>query len=325
MLHDADSLTALRAAGPLPAELSVYGGTPWLGIDLAAMDGAPVDMAAWLPRLACPVVGVGPGTALAVACDVHLPDAHGLDALGERIAANPIAAASFVQLLRVSEGLPLAAGLLLESASYASLQAGEEYHRWLAAHRAEAPRPAADSGPAVLVEADGPSRRLTLNRPATQNAMSVEMRDALVTALATIADDAGVQRVEIRGRGDCFSTGGDLSEFGQVPDPASGHLIRMLSVPGKFLAMVAERAEAHVHGACIGSGIEFPAFAGTVTASPDAWFCLPEVGMGLIPGAGGCVSIARRIGRQRTARMGLTGEGVDAPTALAWGLVDRLI
>ena len=54
-----------------------------------------------------------------------------------------------------------------------------------------------------------------------------------------------------------------------------------------------------------------------VAAAPDAFFQLPEVGMGLVPGAGGTVSLPRRIGRQRTAEMALSGKRIDAETALA--------
>jgi enoyl-CoA hydratase/carnithine racemase len=61
--------------------------------------------------------------------------------------------------------------------------------------------------------------------------MSVEMRDALVDALRMVAQDDSIVRVHISGNGTCFSTGGDLKEFGLVPDTASGHIIRMLSVP----------------------------------------------------------------------------------------------
>jgi enoyl-CoA hydratase/carnithine racemase len=67
-----------------------------------------------------------------------------------------------------------------------------------------------------------------------------------------------------------------------------------------------------------------PAFASHVSAAPGATFCLPEVGMGLIPGAGGTAGIPRRIGRHRTAWLALTGTRLDAATALDWGLVDEL-
>ncbi len=84
------------------------------------------------------------------------------------------------------------------------------------------------------------------------------------------------------------------------------------------------RVEVHVHGACIGAGIELPAFAGRITSTPETFFQLPEVSMGLVPGAGGTASILPRIGRHRLAYMALTGARIDAETALDWGLVDQL-
>ncbi len=79
-----------------------------------------------------------------------------------------------------------------------------------------------------------------------------------------------------------------------------------------------------VHGACVGAGVELPAFAARVVAREDATFELPELSMGLVPGAGGTVSLPRRIGRQRTAWLCLTGARIDARAALAWGLVDEV-
>jgi enoyl-CoA hydratase len=67
-----------------------------------------------------------------------------------------------------------------------------------------------------------------------------------------------------------------------------------------------------------------PAFTGRVVATEEAFFQLPEVGLGLVPGAGGTVSLPRRIGSQRTAWLGLSGARIDARKALAWGLVDEV-
>ena len=78
------------------------------------------------------------------------------------------------------------------------------------------------------------------------------------------------------------------------------------------------------HGACVGAGTEITAFAGRVIAAPDAFFALPEVRMGLVPGAGGSVSVPRRIGRWRAAWLMLTGERLTAETALRWGLADEI-
>jgi enoyl-CoA hydratase/carnithine racemase len=66
------------------------------------------------------------------------------------------------------------------------------------------------------------------------------------------------------------------------------------------------------------------AYAGRIVAAPDAFFALPEVGMGLVPGAGGSVSVPRRIGRWRAAWLMLTGDRLPAATALRWGLVDEV-
>ncbi|NNL65223.1 MAG: enoyl-CoA hydratase/isomerase family protein, partial [Myxococcales bacterium] len=77
-----------------------------------------------------------------------------------------------------------------------------------------------------------------------------------------------------------------------------------------------------LHGACVGAGIELAAFAARVHAAEDAFFGLPEIGMGLVPGAGGTVGIPRRIGAQRAARWMLSGARLDRETALSWGLID---
>ncbi|MFU8817670.1 MAG: enoyl-CoA hydratase/isomerase family protein, partial [Pseudomonadales bacterium] len=107
-------------------------------------------------------------------------------------------------------------------------------------------------------------------------------------------------------------------------DAAAAHLIRTSRSAAVLLDQLRDRLECRVHGACIGAGIELPAFACRVVATADALFQLPEVAMGLIPGAGGTVSVLRRIGRLRTAYLALSNRPIDAPTARAWGLVDEI-
>jgi enoyl-CoA hydratase/carnithine racemase len=150
------------------------------------------------------------------------------------------------------------------------------------------------------------------------------MRDALVEGLQVAAADPAVS-VVLRGRGPDFCSGGDLDEFGTLPDPATAHLIRSTRNAGRLLAALSTRVRVELHGACVGAGMELPAFAARVAARPDAYFVLPEVSLGLVPGAGGTASIPRRIGRQRTAWLALTGARIDAHTALSWGLVDELL
>jgi enoyl-CoA hydratase/carnithine racemase len=101
-------------------------------------------------------------------------------------------------------------------------------------------------------------------------------------------------------------------------------LIRSRTLPALALSRRPDIVDVHVQGACVGAGVEIAAFAGRVTAAPTAWFQLPELAMGLIPGAGGCVSVPRRIGRHRAALMILSGQRIDADTALRWGLIDAI-
>jgi enoyl-CoA hydratase/carnithine racemase len=151
------------------------------------------------------------------------------------------------------------------------------------------------------------------------------MRDALCEVLELVTADAAIREVSISGAGRCFSIGGDLAEFGTVPDPATGHAIRAVRMPARLLAMCGDRAEFRLHGACIGAGVELPAFGCRVVAKARTFFQLPEVTFGLIPAGGGCVSLPRRIGRQRTAYLALSARRIDAATALRWGLIDAVI
>lgn len=312
------------AAFPASApELSPLGPMPCLLVGLD--DGVDATQASrWLRSLPVPTIGIGIESRVASACDVLVASADEAAALYERAARTPIAAAVLVRVLRAVEGLDLESALIAESLAYSTLQEGPEYREWLSLNRAPAPAAHTDEGPAVVVTRHGDTLDLELNRPSNRNGMTVEMRDALIEALQLAAADRSVREVSISGRGKCFSTGGDLTEFGTAPDPATAHIVRTLALPGRALAAIAERTEVHVHGACIGSGIEFPAFASRIVARQNAWFQLPELQFGLIPGAGGCVSITRRIGRQRTAALVLSGERIDAATALAWGLVDAI-
>ena len=92
-----------------------------------------------------------------------------------------------------------------------------------------------------------------------------------------------------------------------------------------MLSTLQKPVTTYLHGACMGSDIELAAFTDTVMAAQDAQIALPEIGLGLAPGAGGTVSLPRRIGRLRTAWLAFSGCTIDAQTAHAWGLVDELL
>jgi len=245
-----------------------------------------------------------------------------LETLKGAIAAHPEAATVLVQLLRQTTRLSVSDALLAESLAYSTLQHGAGFLHWLQNHRAT---PVARVAQPLLVDRSGRQLTLTFNEPRRRNAYSAAMRDALCEALLLAEFDDSVSRIVLEGRGEAFCAGGDLSEFGEARDAVTAHLSRTTLSAGALLHRLRDRVSSHVHGACIGAGIELPAFGQRIRASANSFFVLPEVGMGLVPGAGGTVSLPRRIGRQRTAWMALTGERISASMALDWGLVDELI
>jgi enoyl-CoA hydratase/carnithine racemase len=234
---------------------------------------------------------------------------------------HPIAAAALDVLLDAAESVDVESALVIESATYSTLQAGPEHQAWLAA-RTRRQRPEEDD--VVIVSRSNRTLRLTLNRPHVRNALNAAMREALLDGLMIAEVDPTVEAIVINGAGANFCSGGDLDEFGTLDDPATAHLLRVDRNVGRAVHKLRDRTTFVVHGACIGAGVEIPAFAGRVVARPDATFRLPEISMGLVPGAGGTVSIPRRVGRERFRSLALTGAMIDAPTALSWGLVDEI-
>jgi len=197
--------------------------------------------------------------------------------------------------------------------------------RWLE-ERGPARMP--DIADPVQAERDGDTLRIRFNRPQRHNAFSTDARAALLEALTVAQLDPSVTGVVLSGNGPSFCSGGDLAEFGTFADPASAHLARTRHSPALALdaltARLGRSCRAEVHGRVMGSGLEMAAFCGWVEARDDSVFGLPELGLGLIPGAGGTVSVTRRIGRWRTAYLVLSGHMVNADVALAWGLADAI-
>jgi enoyl-CoA hydratase/carnithine racemase len=246
--------------------------------------------------------------------------------LTDRVNRWPMAAAVCDDVLRsVDPAGPALAGVVTESLAYSTLQSGPEFARWLA-----------ERGPArvpeivdpVQADRDGNTLRIAFNRPQRHNAFSTDARAALLEALAVAQADPSVDEVVLSGNGPSFCSGGDLAEFGTFSDPASAHLARTRHSPALVLdaltARLGQACRAEVHGQVLGSGLEMAAFCGQVVSRPDAIFGLPELSLGLIPGAGGTVSVTRRIGRWRTAYLVLSGQQLDPETALRWGLIDAI-
>jgi enoyl-CoA hydratase len=238
--------------------------------------------------------------------------------------ATPIASMALVQVLRCTEHLPVSMALDVESFAYATLQAGTEHLAWKN-NRKEITRSCSFSSQPLHLTRKGNCVEAVLSRPENRNSMSIEMRDAWIEALSLVDDDTSIESLEFSAIGPCFSVGGDLMEFGSTPNPAIAHWIRTVHSPARLLAKLEGRTGFTLHGACIGSGIELPAFSHRIRAHQNTFFQLPELQLGLIPGAGGTVSIARRIGRQRLAWLVISGKRIKATKALEWGLIDEVI
>jgi enoyl-CoA hydratase/carnithine racemase len=245
-----------------------------------------------------------------------------VEEVAEAVRRQPLAALALVVLLRSTELLDPWSAVAMESASYSMLLGSASFGEWLA--RRGPPRPKPSERAPVRVERHHDVLRVTLDRPEARNAIDSGMRDGLIEALRLAAAEPRLA-VEITGSGPCFSAGGDIEEFGRVGDPATAHAVRLTRHPGLALDAVSARTTCSVQGPCVGAGVELAAFAGRVLADRGTTFRLPEVSMGLVPGAGGTVSIPRRIGRQRSGWLALTGATLECDAALAWGLVDEVV
>lgn len=305
-------------SAPVPREVVV--------VDLDSLE-EPLSSSGVACELPVVVVGTtrsdtGLSQAARELCDVvDTADGQLAGLVADTVQRSPVAALALVTLLRRSCGLSVPKGLLAESAVYGTLQAGKEFRSW---RRSVERRPRCESESPVLAVRRDDELHITLNRPERRNAFDSAMRDALAEQLTLAMLDTTIQRVRLDGAGPGFCSGGDLDEFGTATDPAVAHLVRLERSVGSLIDQIRDRVTVRLHGACVGSGIELAAFAGAVVADPTTSISLPEVSMGLIPGAGGTVSLVRRIGRHRTCELALSGRSIDARTALDWGLVDEL-
>jgi enoyl-CoA hydratase/carnithine racemase len=294
----------------------------WGDAVLVRVDDAPRALdgpaAEWLRRIPALTVAVGAAPP-ADAFDLVTDDPAEADGWCASFERAPHAAQAAALLLR-RPAHDTWTGLVHESLIYSLLQAGPEFAAWRASHDPVAPD---DDAPRVRVEDYARARRIVLTRPDRHNAIDTRMRDDLLDALREAELLSGP--VVVRGDGTSFCSGGDLATFGTFPDPVTSHEIRLARSLAWHFHGLSPRMIVGVHGACLGAGIELPAFASHVVATTDARFGLPELGLGLVPGAGGTVSITRRVGRSRLLALLLLDGTIPAATARSWGLVDEIV
>ena len=173
---------------------------------------------------------------------------------------------------------------------------------------------------AVLVRADGPAARITLNRPGKRNALSLELMEELIATLHRLGEDPGVRAIVIDSAGPVFSAGHDLSEMIGRDVPFYQRLFDVCTELMETIHRVPQPVIAKVEGMATAAGCQLVAACDLVVAGGDklgvriGLFCSTPM-----------VPLSRAVGRKRALEMLLTGQPIAADTALDWGLVNRVV
>jgi enoyl-CoA hydratase len=178
----------------------------------------------------------------------------------------------------------------------------------------------------LIYEKSGNIAYVTLNRPQALNVYNIQMRDDLYQVLSAIKDDSEVRVAIFKGAGEkAFCAGADLSEFLSAPTPVVARQVRFTrDVWGLFLR-IPQPLIAAVHGYVLGSGIEIALCCDIRIASEDARFGLPEVGLGILPAAGGTQTLPRIVGRAKALELLFTSRWVSSEEAYRIGLVNWVV
>ncbi len=181
------------------------------------------------------------------------------------------------------------------------------------------------SFPTLVFERDGAVAHVRLNRPDALNTLNMAMRDDLFQVLTAIRDDPTIRSFVLSGAGRCFCAGADLSEFGSAPSVTVARHVRHARDNWELLRGLDKPGIAALHGATLGAGLELALLCDLRLAAEGAVFGLPETSLGMIPAGGGTQTLIRAIPRGLATDMLLTGRRLDVRTALAVGLVNRVI
>jgi enoyl-CoA hydratase/carnithine racemase len=175
----------------------------------------------------------------------------------------------------------------------------------------------------TLSDANG-AARVTLDRPDMRNALSLELMDELTRVLQTLGARSDLRAIVVQGSGVAFSAGHDLSEMVGRDLPFYQRLFDSCTELMETIHRVPQPVIAKVHGIATAAGCQLVAACDLAVAADDARFATPGVKIGLFCSTP-MVPLSRAIGRKRALEMLLTGEPISAPTALEWGLVNRVV
>ncbi len=169
-------------------------------------------------------------------------------------------------------------------------------------------------------------RWLTVNRPDKLNALNRHVVADLERAFAAAAAESGVRAVVVTGAGEkAFVAGADIGEFSGLSEAEALELARRGQGVFSAIEGLGKPVLAAVNGFALGGGCELAMACHLRVAARTAKFGQPEVKLGLVPGYGGTQRLPRLVGRGRALEVMLAGGMIDAPTALAWGLVNRVV
>jgi enoyl-CoA hydratase len=174
----------------------------------------------------------------------------------------------------------------------------------------------------VLAETAGHVATLTLNRPKALNALNPALIEELITHLARCDDDEQIRAIVLTGGPRAFAAGADIKAMAEG-SPSSMLLGRSIERWSR-IAATRKPLIAAVSGYALGGGCEIALMCDMIVASESAQFGLPEINLGVIPGAGGTQRLTRAIGPQRAMEMILTGASIGAREAQQYGLVNRV-
>jgi E-phenylitaconyl-CoA hydratase len=184
------------------------------------------------------------------------------------------------------------------------------------------------SSDTVLFELSNHVATIALNRPAVRNAMNRELSAALMGALQRVRDEEAIRVAIITGAGRTFSAGADLKERAQVgraADASAASVIEASRATGFSRMAIEKPLIAAIDGYCLAAGFELALLCDIRICTPEARFGLPEITRGFFPGGGGPQRLIRAIPQAMAMEMILTGDAIDAATALRVGLVSRIV
>ena len=167
---------------------------------------------------------------------------------------------------------------------------------------------------------------VTIDNP-PMNALSAALLDELEAEIDALDADADVRAIVLRGGGErAFVAGADIKEFPALRESASeGGSARGIQRLGHRMDGCDTPFVAAIHGYCLGGGLELAMCCDVRVCADDATLGQPEIQLGLIPGGGGTQRLPRFVGHGRAMFLNLTGDFIDAGTAYAWGLVERVV